>query len=77
MKLDEALQLIEFLGDEGYDAKLYEDYSGRAMYGNVTTGVTTAMRPVEMEEAEDRLENDYEIDHSFRFDNMGLDYIYY
>ena len=77
MKLDDALTLIEFLEDEGYNATLYEDYSGRCMYGNVTVGVTTDMQPVEMEEAEEQLEEGYQIDYSFRSDNMGLDYIYY
>lgn len=76
MQLHEAIELVEFLESEGYDAELYEDYSGRGMYGNTTTGVTTDARPQSMEAMEEAME-EAEIDPSFRKDNMGLDYIYY
>lgn len=34
-----AVALIDFWTGVGIDAELYEDYSGRAMYGKTTTGV--------------------------------------
>lgn len=34
-----AVALVDFLTGSGIDAELYEDYSGRAMYGKTTTGV--------------------------------------
>jgi len=74
--MHEATELVEFLQNEGYEAKLYEDYSGRGMYGNTTTGVTTDASPGTMESLEEEMEES-EIDPSFRKDSMGLDYIYY
>ena len=74
--MHEAVELMNFLQDEGYEAELYEGYSGRGMYGNTTTGVTTDASPGTMESMEEDMEN-ADIDPSFRRDSMGLDYIYY
>ncbi len=76
MQTYKAIELVNFLEAKGYDAELYEDYSGRGMYGNTTTGVTTDASPNSMENLEEDME-EAEIDPSFRRDNMGLDYIYY
>jgi hypothetical protein len=76
MQMQDAVELMNFLENQGFDAKLYEDYSGRGMYGNTTTGVTTDASPGEMEFMEEEME-EAEIDPAFRKDSMGLDYIYY
>ena len=71
MDLNSATEMVDILQSEGYEAELYYDYSGRGMYGNTTTGVTTDARPNTMAEMEALEEWD------FRSDSMGLDYIYY
>jgi len=76
MQLSDAIELVDFLESKGYDAELYEQYSGRGMYGSETTGVTTNASPNSMDNLEEDLE-EAEIDTEFRRDNMGLDYIYY
>ena len=67
MELNDAQDLIDILQGEGYEAELYENYSGRGMYGNTTIGVTTDARPHTIED----------MNIGCRSDNMGLDYIYY
>jgi len=42
MKLEDAEQIVDFLDSEGVEATLYEDYSGRAMFGTTTAGVVTS-----------------------------------
>ena len=42
MKLEHAQQIVEYLEDEGTEARLYKGYSGRAMYGRETSGVVSA-----------------------------------
>jgi len=76
MELPTAIDLVEFLQNEGYEAELYEGYSGRSMYGRTTTGVTTDARPHSMEAMEEDMES-ADIDPDFRSDSMGLSYIYY
>jgi hypothetical protein len=68
MKHEDAQKMIAQLEDAGYEATLYEGYSGRCMYGKTTYGVTTDCRPVTMEL--------HGIDYP-RMDGMGLYYIYY
>lgn len=75
MELKSAEEMIEILQGKGFEAELYERYSGRCMYGNTTTGVTTDARPYMME---GMTEDGEELEGwDFRNDNMGLDYIYY
>ncbi len=76
MDRNAAIDLKDFLQEEGYEADLYDDYSGRGMYGNETTGVTTDASPAAMEEMKEQME-EVEIDPFFCKDSMGLDYIYY
>jgi len=68
MELQAANALIEQLEEAGYEARLYEGYSGRCMYGKTTYGVTTDCNPGSMEY--------HEIDYP-RMDSMGMDFIYY
>ena len=41
MNIQSANFLVEVAANNGIDAELYEGYSGRGMYGEETTGVTT------------------------------------
>jgi len=81
----------EILENQGYESSVYEDYSGRAMYGATCTGITTdASGPrvgmavavavheiaVESEVFEDPLEIAMQMCPS-RTDSMGLSTIYY
>jgi len=45
MKMEKAERMVEKLQDEGYEARLYEGYSGRGMFGRETTGVSTDAHP--------------------------------
>ncbi len=68
MELTKANEIIERLEEQGYEAGLYREYSGRAMYGKTTYAVTTDCSPVTMEA------------HRIEYpcvDNMGLEYVYY
>jgi len=76
MQLEQATELVEFLESEGHEAELYENYSGRGMYGNTTTGVTTDASFGTMDSMEQSLEI-AGIEPHMQRDNMGLDYIYY
>lgn len=67
MKFSNAQDLVDILQGEGYEAELYENYSGRGMYGKTTTGVTTDASPATIEA----------MDIGCRMDSMGLDFIYY
>lgn len=62
MELQQARNLVNKLRREGLKAEIYEDYSGRGMFGAVTFGVVT---------------NSARATNKFRVDNSGLDYIYY
>ena len=76
MELKQAKDIIIFLQNAGFEAELYDGYSGRGMYGKTTKGVTTDARPNTMEVLSEKMEADG-IDTSWRSDSMGLDYIYY
>lgn len=83
--------MVEVIQEYGYTARIYEDYSGRGMYGSTTIGVVTELRPLEMKqllwaahiEDEDFFSDEQKealralADGGYRTDNMGLDYIYY
>ena len=75
MELYKAIELVDYLQLQGYDAELYKGYSGRGMYGKETTGVTTDAAPYVMDELETDIEEI--LPEGYRTDNMGLDYIYY
>lgn len=48
MKLEFAQSVVDFMYDSGTDAKLYEDYSGRWMYGSTTAAVVGDLSEVLM-----------------------------
>lgn len=92
MNADKAQILVGFIQGEGYDAMIYEGYSGRGMYGQETTGIDTDMRPQDVKEKlEKRIEElgdqnneddnaeleDLESIGDFRSDSLGLGYILY
>jgi hypothetical protein len=82
---------VEMMNECGHDAEVYENYSGRSMYGKTTTGIVSdAAGPVisyfiitaALEIYEDELENYQIMDEVFeiipkRYDSMGLSTIYY
>ncbi len=41
MELRIAEKVVEFLQDNGYEAEVREDYSGRGMFGKTTVGIET------------------------------------
>lgn len=73
MTPQKAKKLITLLEENGFDAKLYEGYSGRCMFGATTTGVTTDCSPFTFKESFRR----YRSYSDLRFDNMGRGFIYY
>ena len=81
MERELAEKLVDKLLDIGDDAELYEDYSGRGMFGMTTTGVVFSEYNKLFEAfyllgVEDGDYNDYNFS-SLRIDNMGLRYIIY
>jgi len=40
--LKNAEAIVEFLTSEGIEATVYEEYSGRGMFGSTTSGVVTS-----------------------------------
>lgn len=66
--MDEAI--AKKIVDENREYKIHEDYSGRGMYGKMTTAVT-----VPNKDDIGYLRKKY--GEEFRSDNLGLDYIVY
>jgi len=58
----QAKRVIKRIEDKGGEARIYEGYSGRGMYGRNTTGVVVGSIPKNCK---------------WRTDNLGLDYILY
>lgn len=88
MTIKAAQFLVNVMENAGETAELYENYSGRGMYGKTTTGVTVShplllittlieyIKQMEPESfAEDR-KNIPDIE-TLRWDNMGMDTIIY
>lgn len=40
MKLEHAEEIVIYLQGLGHEVRVYEDYSGRGMYGETTAGIT-------------------------------------
>ena len=82
-----ANKLIEASNDLGADAKLYEEYSGRGMYGETTCGVSfrdtrdmfccIAYVAGEFEPGSCEVEDMQDDLSSLRVDEMGRGTIYY
>ena len=62
MTKKQAKAVIKRIEDKGGEAKLYEGYSGRGMFGRETFGVVVGSIPRGCK---------------WRTDNMGMDYILY
>lgn len=62
MKIEEAVKLSEDLQEEGYEAKINEQYSGRGMMGKTTVAVVSDKRFDSKK---------------FRSDNLGKRFVYY
>jgi hypothetical protein len=88
MKLADAKRIVDIMDED--ETTLYEDYSGRGMYGERTAGIVTASRDRDylVECLERELDLDYEDDREeherlsnaimrARLDNMGMEYIFY
>lgn len=72
MKSDQAIVLMNELYNDGYDASIDDDYSGRGMYGKTTHSVTSNATPQTVA----HLCGQYDLPIP-RSDNMGMDYVYY
>jgi len=91
MKKELAERIVEILREFDDRAEIYEDYSGRGMFGRTTTGVVFSNYTALMQAlyclghdiAEECVDDDTEYYDTlaeigkFRFDNLGLDYIVY
>jgi len=82
MERELAEKLVEKLQEIGDDkAELYEEYSGRFMYGETTTGVefsdfSKLLEAIYLIGVEDGDYMDYDFS-SLRIDNLALNYIIY
>ena len=72
MKIENAEAIAEALQDEGIEAEVHEDYSGRGMYGESTAGVVAGVA-TEVTWFMGKLG----IDDRRRVDSMGRDCIVY
>ena len=74
MDIENARKIVEELQWEGidHDAKVYDDYSGRGMYGEQTAAVVTH----DPDQAK-RLMGKLGIEDYMRTDNLGLQYVVY
>jgi len=75
MTLEQAQEIVEFICGNGCKASVYEDYSGRGMYGETCTGIVTD-EPTMVGYACGALGVDFD-DVPSCTDNMGLDTILY
>lgn len=73
-----AEAIVDACYNQGYDADIYEGYSGRFMYGKETTGVTVDSISVVVQSVinESELFEDLNIN-ELRNDSMGLGIIIY
>lgn len=75
MTLDQAKKIVEILNDEGVEARVYENYSGRGMYGATCTGIVCD-DPVSVGAAASRARVK-KADRPRRSDNLGRSLIIY
>ena len=66
MKLSTAQNIVKKMEAEGCEASVYEDYSGRGMYGRNTAGVNVG-----------QYDHGHKLVKRFRCDSLGKGYIYY
>jgi hypothetical protein len=72
MKKANAEKILAAMQDAGMDAELYEDYSGRGMFGRTTTGIVCGS-PEDAAWAAGQAG----VSKPRNMDNMGLQYIVY
>ena len=89
MTKETAEFLLEACGDAGVEAELYEDYSGRGMYGAKTTGIVVSSVADVLDAVLEYIGNNVDGDewlgtklpatevHGLRWDGMGTDVIIY
>ena len=70
---EQANRICWYLEDDCHEARVYEGYSGRSMYGSTTTGVVTDADAEAFKAACLRAE----VEFGNRWDSMGLQTIYY
>lgn len=86
MQHELAKLLVDVANDNDIDASLYENYSGRGMYGNTTTGLVVNTQSdlstllyngaIAIAKGIESGELDPELS-SIRSDNLGCDVIFY
>jgi len=86
-----AAKIAELAHNEGLDVKVYEDYSGRGMYGDTTTGLVGATGDIMVglalyafdlgeasdEESDESIQNLVDDLRNLCQDNMGRSLIFY
>lgn len=82
MKQEDAEALVNVIEGLGYKAEVYDDYSGRGMFGRTTAGVVTDMSKALVEGAVEEMVEEDTLDDAEPFlglnqDSMGLDIILY
>jgi len=77
MTLTQAEEIVEMMLDNGYDAEVREDYSGRGMFGGTCPGIITAPNSATVIGFFAHAAGVMVDDLPERCDNMGLDMIYY
>jgi hypothetical protein len=77
LETDQAEAIVEWLLDEGFEATVYSNYSGRGMYGSTCPGIVAeaGLGPM-IGYAAAKCDVPPECIPS-RTDNLGLDFIYY
>jgi hypothetical protein len=77
MNQEDATVLASVIQNMGYQAEVYDDYSGRGMFGGTTAGVVTDMSKELAESAAEDMLDDPEPFQDLRQDSMGLSLILY
>jgi hypothetical protein len=76
MNIEAANKIIQELENMGEEGTLYEDYSGRGMYGTTTVGIASDCPPVYIGYAAGAAGLEYD-DVPHKMDSLGMGYIYY
>lgn len=78
-------EIAEYIADN-FDGEIYENYSGRGMFGKTTTGVVLSKELDFFEFARVLIEDDVDflpkgvledLENRLKVDNLGMDLIYY
>lgn len=77
MTQQQADTLLQILTEDGYEADIYSDYSGRFMFGDTTIGVAVHDSYLDYHQLRVQIE---EVDPDFPYiniDQLGVGYILY